>query len=45
VTRASRGFSGAISVADFMPNVPRTFEIIMCRTLNCTSLCEGGIWI
>jgi hypothetical protein len=41
-TVASSGFSGAVSVADFTPKVPRTFEIIMWRTLNWTSLCEGS---
>ena len=41
-TFASSGFSGAMSVALFMPNVPRTFEIIMWRTLNVTSLCAGS---
>jgi hypothetical protein len=41
-TFASSGFSGATSVALFMPNVPRTFEIIMWRTLNVTSLCAGS---
>ncbi len=41
-TLASRGFSGATSVALLTPNVPRTFEIIMWRTLKVTSLCEGS---
>ena len=41
-TVASRGFSGATIVARFTPKVPRTFEIIMWRTLNVTSLCDGS---
>ena len=36
------GFSGAMRVALLTPNVPRTFEIIMWRTLKVTSLCEGS---
>ena len=42
VVLASSGFAGAISVALFMPKVPRTFEIIMWRTLKVTSLCAGS---
>ncbi|MNL85330.1 hypothetical protein D3C87_2136050 [compost metagenome] len=41
-TLASSGFSWATSVALFTPNVPRTFEIIMWRTLKVTSLCAGS---
>lgn len=36
------GFSGAIRVALLTPKVPRTFEIIMWRTLKVTSLCDGS---
>ena len=42
VTFASSGFSGASIVALLTPNSPRTLEIIMCRRLNVTSLCEGS---
>lgn len=42
VTVASSGLAGAVIVALFRPNSPRTFEIIMWRTLNVTSLCEGS---
>ena len=41
-TLASSGFSGATSVALFTPKVPRTFEIIMWRTLKVTSLWDGS---
>ena len=42
VTCTSRGFSGATMVASLMANVPRTFEIIMWRTLKEISLWLGS---
>ena len=41
-TFASSGFSGAIRVAFLIPKEPRTFEIIMWRTLKVTSLWLGS---